>query len=255
MKAAAISARRPSAIHLGPLQYTSAAATHPGCVRTVNEDACLDRSDIGLWAVADGMGGHEAGALASRRVVEKLSEVSSFDSAFAYRRAIQDALVEANASLRDEAAQGMLDTIGATVVTVIVHGGHYACLWAGDSRAYIWRAGRMRRLTRDHTLVEELVESGRMSSSDANARKYAHVVTRAVGARPKLDIECAYGLVQSGDRFLLCSDGLGTVDDALLERVIASGQVNQAAKELIQLALQQETRDNVTAIVIEACAS
>lgn len=252
MSVATLSAQRPSAAHLDPLRYASAAATHPGCVRTINEDACLDRPDIGLWAVADGMGGHNAGALASKRVVERLSEVSSFESAFAYRRAVQAALDAANSSLQTEAAQSMLDTIGATVVTLLVHNGHYACLWAGDSRAYLWRAGQITRLTRDHTLAAELVETGRMSLAEAATRKYAHVVTRAVGARPMLEIECAYGAVQPGDRFLLCSDGLGPVHDTTLERAIASGHVGQAATALIRLAIEEKTSDNVTAIVIEA---
>lgn len=255
MSVATVSTRRPSAAHLEPLRYASAAATHPGCARTINEDACLDRPDIGLWAVADGMGGHDAGALASKRVVEKLREVSSFDSAFMYRRAVQAALLEANSSLQDEAAQALLDTIGATVVTLIVHGAHYACLWAGDSRAYIWRAGRLLRLTRDHTLVAELVGSGRMSLAEANAQRHAHVVTRAVGARPVLEIDCAYGVVQPGDRFLLCSDGLDPLDDATLERAIGSGQVGHAATAMIRLAIDEQAPDNVTVIVVEAFTS
>ena len=254
MSVASLSSRQTAARHLSPLRYTSAAATHPGCVRPINEDACLDLPHVGLWAVADGMGGHDAGALASKWVIDSLSNVHSFDSAFVFRRAVRTALTEANANLQAEATRSMLDTIGATVVTLIAHGSHYACLWAGDSRAYVCRSRRLHRITRDHTLVAELVDTGRMTSSEAEARKYAHVVTRAVGARPSLDIDCTYGAIQPGDRFLLCSDGLGVLDDATIAETLMLPDARQSAESLIRQAIAARAPDNVTAVVIETAS-
>jgi serine/threonine protein phosphatase PrpC len=131
------------ALHLRPYRFCSVALTHPGCVRKLNEDAILDRPDIGLWAVADGMGGHAAGDFASAAVVRHLDAISSINSAFDFRRAVRTALLSANHELQQKADDELLDAIGATVVTLMVHRGHYACIWAGDSRAYRLRHGRL----------------------------------------------------------------------------------------------------------------
>jgi serine/threonine protein phosphatase PrpC len=210
---------------------------------------------IGLWAVADGMGGHNAGALASKCVVEKLSKVSHFESAYAYCRNVRSALLKANLSLQEETSRTAVETIGATAVVILVHGNHYACLWAGDSRAYVWRDGSLKQITQDHTLVAELEAAGKINPGSVASQRYAHVVTRAVGARPVLEIDCAYGVVQPGDRFLLCSDGLGVVDKRTVQENIASQSVGEAASALVREAILREATDNVTAVVVTAVAS
>lgn len=254
MNAAVTASQRPRFRHLEPLRYESAAATHAGCVRAINEDACLDLPSIGLWAIADGMGGHNAGAFASKCVIDKLSRVSRFESAYAFRRNVQDALLSANAALQEETSRTVGDTIGATVVALLAHGGHYACLWAGDSRAYLWRNGSLQPITRDHTLVAELEAAGRPAGG-VEARKLAHVVTRAVGARPVLEVDCAYGAVQPGDRFLLCSDGLAVIDAQTVQETIRRAPISDAAPALVREAIMRQAPDNVTVIVVKAIAT
>lgn len=252
MSAAVISSRQAPSSHLDPLRYESAAATHAGCVRMINEDACLDLPSVGLWAVADGMGGHSAGAFASKCVVEKLSKVTHFESAFAFRRNVENAIIAANKSLQEEASRNTVDTIGATVVALLVHGRHYACLWAGDSRAYLCRAGALQRITHDHTLVAELEATGKVMQGGAAAQRYSHVVTRAVGARPGLEIDAAYGVVQSGDRFLLCSDGLAIVDERTVQEAVSDASVRDAASALVREAILRQAPDNITVVVVKA---
>lgn len=241
-----------SASHLRPLQYVSAAATHPGCVRKLNEDACLDRPHVGLWAVADGMGGHEAGDIASSAVIDALSRVESFETAFAFRRGVRTALFEVNADLQARAAEQLVGTIGATVVALLVHGSHYACVWAGDSRAYLLRDGQLQPITRDHSLVAELVASGQLPATDARRHANAHVVTRAVGAKPTLELDGVYGAVNAGDRFLLCSDGLGVLPENQIQRAMSSERISLSTSGLLRAAIAAGAPDNVTIIAIEA---
>src|SRR5262249_49202960 len=124
---------RTPASHLGRLKFLSVGRSDVGCVRALNEDAFLDKPDVALWAVADGMGGHEAGDIASAAVIEALDGVTSFRSAYAYRHAVCSALHHANARLRARSGEFGGGLCGSTVAVLLVHEGHYACLWAGDS--------------------------------------------------------------------------------------------------------------------------
>lgn len=244
------------AAHLGSLEFQSSARSHVGCVRKLNEDAWLDGSEDGLWAVADGMGGHAAGDVASQTVVEALGRVSDFSSAFAFRRGVRNALFWANAHLQRLAARDMLDTVGSTVVVLIAHGGHYACTWAGDSRAYLLRSGALTRITTDHSLAQEMVSTGRLSEAEARGIPNANVITRAVGARRTLELDGVFGSIQDGDRFLLCSDGLFNVlADADIADIMSSGCSDEACQRLIQQALNAGAPDNVTCLVIDAHGS
>lgn len=247
-----LNAQTAAAPHLAPFSFRSLAATHPGCVRKLNEDACLDRAQVGLWAVADGMGGHKAGDVASEAIVEALAGISTFGSAFAFRRAVRAALLAVNAQLRRKAAEEYKDTIGSTVVTLLAHEGHYACIWAGDSRAYLRRRGALQQLTRDHSLVQELVAAGSLDAAGARRHPHAHVVTRAVGAGDHLDLDFVYGPIEAGDRFLLCSDGLGIMDDAEIEIHLGAPTLGGAANILLREALARGAPDNVSFIIVEA---
>lgn len=239
--------------HLGALKFLSVGRTHAGAVRALNEDGFLDRADIGLWAVADGMGGHDCGDVASRLVVESLEGVNSFSSAYAFRDAVARALHDANEALLARALERGGGVIGSTVACLLAYQGHYACLWAGDSRVYLYRAGRLRQLTRDHSVVQEMVDAGVMRAEEARRHPKANVITRAVGARAALELEAAFGPIQPGDRFLLCSDGLPAV---VTEREIAQGLVRApleaAADDLLARALSRKAPDNVTLILIGA---
>ncbi|HYD71600.1 MAG TPA: protein phosphatase 2C domain-containing protein [Candidatus Binatia bacterium] len=220
-------------------------------MRSLNEDAVLNRADIGLWAVADGMGGHESGEVASAAVVDALSGVSNFTTAYAFRDAAAQAMIEANAKLVElSAGRG---TMGSTVVALLVHEGHYACLWAGDSRAYLYRGGALKRLTRDHSVVQEMVDAGAITEDRARAHPRANVITRAVGARERLDVDSVFGPLQSGDRFLLCSDGLtGVVSDREIAEQMIRAPLEAAAERLIDQALARGAPDNVSLVLVAA---
>lgn len=248
--------RGEGAPHLRPFRFRSIASTHPGMVRKLNEDACLDRPEVGLWAVADGMGGHDAGDLASETVIQSLAGVSAFDSAFAFRRGVRMALLAANEELRRKADEQMSGVIGSTVVTLIAHGGHYACMWAGDSRAYLLRDDRLERVTRDHSLVQEMISAGAIEESQIRFHPRANVVTRAVGADTRLDLDGVYGRIQPGDRFLLCSDGVGAVlTDGELEAHMRGSALQDAAGSLLRNCLARGAPDNVTLLLVEAAAA
>jgi serine/threonine protein phosphatase PrpC len=243
--------RTPRPGHLGAFKFLSVGRTHVGCVRTLNEDALLNRADIGLWAVADGMGGHEGGEVASAAVIEALSGVSNFATAYAFRDAAALALAGANAKLVELAADR--GTMGSTVVSMLAHEGHYACLWAGDSRAYLYRAGALKRLTRDHSVVQEMVDAGAISEERARAHPRSNVITRAVGAHDQLNVESVAGAIQAGDRFLLCSDGLtGVVTDREIAEAMIRAPLEAAAERLLEQALARGAPDNVTLILIAA---
>lgn len=253
MSAALLKPQFQVASHLGSLAFHASGKSDVGCVRKLNEDAWLDRSEVGLWAVADGMGGHAAGDVASQEVMQALAKVSDFSSAFAFRRSVRNALFWANATLQRMAIRDMLDTVGSTAVVLMAHGGHYACTWAGDSRAYLLRSGALSRITTDHSLAQELVSKGTLSEAEARSIPNANVITRAVGARRTLELDGVYGRIQGGDRFLLCSDGLFNVlADDEITAILGNGSADHAAQQLIQRALAGGAPDNVTCVVIDA---
>lgn len=246
------SAREPAA---QPPPFASTARTDTGR-RASNEDRFLDRPDRGLWAVADGMGGHRLGEVASTLVIEGLEALGEFESGYAFLNAVVETLNHANRGLIDQGRDrgaGPAGPIGSTVVALLIHEGHYACVWAGDSRAYLQRDGRLRRLTRDHSLVQELVEGGSLSPEQSRRHPGANIITRAVGVDDPLKLDVEHGAVEPGDVFLLCSDGLtGVVEDRELGAALKGGEPQAAADTLMRMALDGGARDNVTLVVIRA---
>lgn len=235
------------------LRIESAAATHPGLVRRANEDAFCDRAVDGVWAIADGMGGHAHGDWASGTLVSALDAVSlpePFDEA---AHAVASAIHVGNHVIWAE-AQRRGQQMGSTVVALFLRGDQFALLWVGDSRAYLLRDGRLHPLSRDHSQVQEMVDRGLISPEEAKAHPRGHVLARAVGVGEKLEIDAFIDTVVPGDLFLLCSDGLtGLVDDAELADVLAAGGGRQAAVDrLIALALERGAPDNVTVLIVTA---
>ena len=239
-----------------PFPWSSAGRSHVGMVRAINEDACLDLPERGLWAVADGMGGHEAGDVASQMLVDTLQQISPLPPTWPdYLDAVRQSLHEVNQRLREESAQRYQNrTIGSTVVVLVAQEGQCACLWVGDSRIYRLRDGQLEQLTRDHSHVQELVDQGLIAPEDAHRHPLANVITRAVGSADDLEIDEGVHPLQNGDLFLLCSDGLNkTVSDEEIAYLLAQSNHNcqEAVKAFIHLALMRDANDNVTTVVVD----
>jgi protein phosphatase/serine/threonine-protein phosphatase Stp1 len=240
-----------SAAVIGP-GITSSHATHPGAVRSRNEDSLVHRPDIGLWAVADGAGGHGAGDVASQTVAATLDAIPEGLSAAELLAQVRLRLAEAHAALQRQAAEAGPPgrVIATTVVILLARHGHYACLWAGDSRAYLLRSEVMQRITRDHSLVQDMVDQGTLLEAEAELHPQANVILRAVGGAGELLLDKVSGQLLGGDSLLLCSDGLFK---ALPEAEIA-GLLRRGgdAASLVDVAVSSGARDNVSAVVLRA---
>jgi protein phosphatase len=223
--------------------------THPGKVRASNEDACLAAPDRGIWAVADGMGGHAAGELASQMITDALAETPICGSLGALIGEVYQRLQEVNERLHEEAAKRREHVIGSTVVVLLAHGRYAVVMWAGDSRAYRYRNGRLQQLTRDHSQVEELIAQGLLDRAEAEGHPAANVITRAVGVMEHLELDSEMFEVLDGDTFLLCSDGLTKeVSEADIAGVLAIGEDCRICELLVECALSAGGRDNVAVV-------
>jgi protein phosphatase len=235
------------------LRWTSAARTDTGLVRSNNEDMVLDRPERRMWAVADGMGGHAYGEVASRMAVDALDALPPGDS---LQQAVAQAcacLLEVNLALVAEAAARDVPVIGTTLVLLLASGRSAACIWAGDSRIYLCRGGSLHQLTRDHNQFEELQARNHLSPAEALAYPGANMITRALGAAMALELDEIQVQVSDGDLFLLCSDGLSNaVSPEDMFGALTSGSCAQAAETLIALALAAGGRDNISVVVVRA---
>jgi serine/threonine protein phosphatase PrpC len=248
------------------IQYVieSSAASDTGPVREENQDQFLLDDDKRLWAVADGMGGHSHGEIASQMVVDSLRALeptASLNTAF---QAITIALDRVNTDLRrgtvglggglgggagGGAGSGASSGAGSgsTVVVLAIRGSEWGVSWAGDSRAYIWRAGSLMQVTHDHAANAGVAAEG--------AAVAPGEITRAVGGHDELELEHVADLVEVGDRFLLCSDGLHTtLDEAALIECLQKSSVLEASQALIDAARTAGARDNITAVVVDVKA-
>lgn len=225
--------------------------THVGLRRKVNEDSILVRADRGLCAVADGMGGHDAGDVASRMVTEGLQRLPIVYGLDQLVEQATEALTNVNRQLIALAASDNGDrTIGTTVVGLALADGQFRCFWAGDSRAYRLRGGQIVQLSRDHSLVQKLIDAGMLDPSGAEDHPNANIVTRAVGAAERLEIDTVGGDALPGDRFLLASDGLTRlVKDAEILGELSAPNADQAADRLIDMVLSRGAPDNVSLII------
>jgi serine/threonine protein phosphatase Stp1 len=226
--------------------------TDVGLRRKVNEDSMLVRTERGLWAVADGMGGHDAGDVASARITEALLHLPIV---YGLHDLVESAIVslkKVNRELIALAGDESQRTIGSTVVGLAIADGQYSCFWAGDSRAYRIRGEQIVQLTRDHSLVQDLVSAGMLDPQEAENHPNANVITRAVGVAEELRIDLANGDAMPGDQFLLASDGLTRmVDDNELAAELASNPPAKAAEKLIETVLSRGAPDNVSLIIVK----
>jgi len=233
------------------LVFRSAAATDVGRKRTLNEDAVVDRPEIGVWAVADGMGGHGGGDAASRALVDGLARMSAPTSAPALLDDFEARVGEAHDAMRTLAELRGGGVVGSTLAALLIHDANYACVWCGDSRVYRLRDGAFEQLSHDHSEVQELVDRGVLDKAEAKTWPRANVVTRAVGASEQPELEIVDGRVSPGDRFLICSDGLTAhVEDAEIAERLGAPEPRRVCDELVALTLERGARDNVSVVTI-----
>ena len=236
-------------MHDSLLRFHTGAATHVGKVRQRNEDSYLARPDVGLWAVADGMGGLEAGDLASRTMIDALKSIERPNSAAELLAWCEQRVVMANSVLNDIGRQRG-GVIGTTIAVLLAYDSRFACVWSGDSRIYLVRDRKIIPQSRDHTEVQELIAEGRLRPEEARTWPRRNVVTRAIGVHDDPELEMTDGVLQPGDAFVLCSDGLTShvEDGEILEEVMANTS-QRACDALINLTLLRGASDNVTVVV------
>jgi len=236
-----------------PIDWRCGERTDVGAVRQVNEDALLRRPDIGLWAVADGMGGHEVGDVASRMIVEALAQVSDSERLSDFVDDVEQSLLDVNRQILDY-ADLMFDkaTMGSTLVSLVIRGRVGVCLWTGDSRLYRLRNHQLTQLSRDHSHVQELIEMGAITPEEAVKHPHANVITRAIGVEEPGFIDINVFNAQIGDTFLLCSDGLyNTMDDAEITHLLGGRDPQRVSEALVQLSLERGAPDNVSVVVVK----
>ena len=180
-----------------PLFCNSATASHVGKVREINEDSLLARPEVGLWVIADGMGGHGGGDLASNAVVTALATIEAPDSAADLLARFEDRMIRVNADLRALARSRGARVIGTTVVAILIHGAHYACVWCGDSRAYLLRGGVLTQISRDHSEVQDLIDRGILEPKEAKSWPRRNVITRALGTADQAALEIGDGPISA----------------------------------------------------------
>jgi len=233
----------------GKMTFRSVSRTHTGLVRSHNEDALVERSDVGLWAVSDGMGGHAAGDVASGLVVTALRELPKERIS---PLGISQALEGVNDDLLARTAGAQDRTMGATVTVLCCDGVNFFCLWAGDSRLYRQRKGTLMQLTRDHRFVQDLLDSGRITEDEARTHPRRNVITRAVGVAKELELDGCDGKVEPGDVFVLVTDGVtGACTDDEILTALSGKSFDAAADDIVRRCLDHGAPDNLTLLLIE----
>jgi len=235
-----------------PFAFRTAWVSEVGRVRELNEDSVLTKPEIGLWAVADGMGGYRGGDVASRAVVEALKALAPTASAALFLDAFEQKVVRVNSDLRALALARASEVVGTTLVALLVHSEHFACVWCGDSRAYLRRGGAVSQISRDHSEVQELIDQGLLDEEKAKTWPRRNVVTRALGATDKPELDLVDGRIYSGDRFLLCSDGLTThVAQDEIAAMLSIANPQSAVDHLLALTLDRGATDNISIVVVD----
>lgn len=241
----------------GPPQMLlrSAASTHVGMRRQANEDRYAIVPDLGLFLVADGMGGHKAGQVASQMAAENtVRAIEALQGAsVGLAERLRHAVASANREIYTTAdAKPEMSGMGTTFVGMLFGGERLALAHVGDSRAYLLRAGRLRGLTDDHSIVGELLRRQEISAADAAQHPHRHVLTRALGVRSRTEPDLAEMTPQAGDVFLLCSDGLTThVGDAeIADTLTRERDLESAASQLVDAANRAGGQDNITVLLV-----
>lgn len=242
--------------------------TDTGPVREHNEDSLLIDLEGGIFVVADGMGGHAAGEVASAMATETVHRTltesadpeetrlvrdhETQDPADILRERLRYAMNQASIRIRREAeARPETRGMGTTLVVLVVDGDQAHLAHVGDSRAYLYRNGRLTRLTRDHTVVQQEIDAGRLTPELARLLPHKHILTQSVGFHGPVEPDTTTRWVERGDIFMICSDGMtDPMDDDQLAKLFEGVPVDQLANRLVQAALNAGTEDNVTVVVV-----
>lgn len=236
--------------------WRSAGRTAQGTMRARNEDAFLDCPQRGCWAVADGMGGHQAGDVASRWVVSSLASLPGQGNLEQRTEAVRRCLRGLDSQLGQalvKPVDGLAGIMGSTVVALLLEDSRAACIWAGDSRCYLWRGQRLYQLSRDHSVQQQLMDKRQLSLEQAQAHPGARALTRAIGARQPLSLEVLELRTYPGDVFLLCSDGVYQgLSHGELGNAMSVGTPPQVMDRLFNDVLRGPARDDLTAVVVQS---
>jgi serine/threonine protein phosphatase PrpC len=215
----------------------------------VNEDSLFSAAADGIWLIADGMGGHENGAFASNAIVEAVAGAAGAETMDELHAAVTETVFAANRQILEKSAELGVQ-MGSTVVMLLVRGDEFSVLWAGDSRAYLYRDGQLSALTRDHTQVEDMLQRGLLTEEQAARHPMKHVLARGVGVESDLRLDRVHDTLRPDDLLLLCSDGL----HALLEdediRLLLAAKGSAACPDLIRACLERGAPDNVTVALV-----
>jgi protein phosphatase len=223
--------------------------SHPGLARENNEDSYLLLPQHGVWAVSDGMGGHDCGEVASAIAVTALRQ------AIGNGAGLVEAIQQSHLAIQAEAKKhALVNGMGATIVAVKIAAGRYQVAWVGDSRAYLWRS-KLLRLTKDHSVIQMMLDQGLIDAQEALTHPYKSVITQALGGGTDcaaVNIDTAENSVVKNDIILLCSDGLSSeVSDAQIEAILASDmKLEEKTRQLVDAALANGGKDNVTVILL-----
>ncbi len=236
-----------------PLRWTSHAITDIGKERKLNEDCFLCRGEAGIWVVADGMGGHVGGNIASRIVTDVLRALPEKRSLVQLLDEVESRIGQAHAYLRRVALGYNKCLIGTTLLVLLLQQGHGVFLWVGDSRLYRFRNKRLCQMTLDHSTVYEYVSAGLLSPEEARRHPLRNRILRAVGGPGELHLDLDMITLRPGDRYLLCTDGFtNEVSDAEIFDLLAAGEATRpTCEKLMQKALAGRAQDNITAIIVD----
>lgn len=251
------------------MQLEAYARTDPGPVREHNEDSLLVDLDHSVFIVADGMGGHAAGEVASAMAVDTVHKIligaddpdetrlvrdlDAVDQADLLRERLRYAMNQASVRIRKE-SEGRPDTkgMGTTLVVLVIEGDQAHLAHVGDSRAYLWRQGRLIRLTRDHTVVQQEIDAGRLTPDLARLVPHKHILTQSVGYHGPVEPDTTTRWLETGDIFLLCSDGVADpLDDDAIARIMQSKPLDQLPDALVEASLAAGGEDNITAVCVQ----
>jgi serine/threonine protein phosphatase PrpC len=252
------------------MELAAYAHTDTGPVREHNEDSLLIDLEAGIFVVADGMGGHAAGEVASAMATETVHKTlmgmpdpeetrlvrdhESEDPADVLRERLRYAMNQASIRIRRE-AESRPETrgMGTTLVVLVVDGEQAHLAHVGDSRAYLYRNGRLTRLTRDHTVVQQEIDAGRLTPELARLLPHKHILTQSVGFHGPVEPDTTTRWVERGDIFVLCSDGMtDPMDDEQIAKIIDGAPLEQLPFRLVQEALKAGSEDNVTVLAVGA---